>query len=121
MKLRRSVTKDDKPVGWVHYCPGCRSHHLIWVEQPNSETGARWTFDGNLEAPTFSPSVVCFHYVGADGKFENAYDENGKRRPDAVRKTDCHYFLRAGQLQFCSDSPHHLAGQTVPLPELPDP
>jgi hypothetical protein len=57
-----------------------------------------WTFDGNLEAPTFTPSFL--HSWGT-GKV-------------------CHYNLIAGWLQFCPDSTHGLAGKTVPLPDLPE-
>jgi hypothetical protein len=67
--------------------------HLIPVEEPHPN-GSRWTFDGNLERPTFNPSI---NYVGR-----------------------CHYFLHDGQLQYCSDSTHALAGKTIPLPPLPD-
>ena len=76
-----------------HYCPGCKSIHLIAVHEP-FENGAQWTFDGNAESPTFSPSINIVGY--------------------------CHYFIRAGKVEFCSDSKHHLAGQTVDLPDLPN-
>jgi hypothetical protein len=75
----------------AHWCPGCDSLHVINVEKPN-HCNALWTWDGNVEQPTFSPSI---NIVGV-----------------------CHYFIKAGQIEFCSDSRHALAGQTVPLPEL---
>jgi hypothetical protein len=55
--------------------------------------GARWTFDGNSDKPTFSPSM---NIVGR-----------------------CHYLLKEGMLQFLGDCNHELAGKIVPLPELP--
>lgn len=78
----------------AHYCPGCKALHRIDVNAPNKYTGARWTWDGNVQAPTFNPSI---NIVG-----------------------HCHYFVRDGQLQYCSDSKHALAGQTIPLPDIPD-
>jgi hypothetical protein len=36
-----------------------------------------------------------------------------------VQRTLCHYFIRAGKIEFCGDSPHNLAGQTVDLPDWP--
>lgn len=66
---------------------------MINVTKPNP-WGAIWSFDGNVEAPTFSPSI---NLVG-----------------------QCHYFIRAGRIEFCTDSKHELAGQTVPLPDIPD-
>ena len=77
----------------LHYCPGCKSLHLIAVYEP-FPNGAQWTFDGNAESPTFSPSI---NMVGV-----------------------CHYFIRSGKIEFCGDSKHHLAGQTVDLPDLPN-
>jgi hypothetical protein len=84
--------------GWMHWCPGCKNTHAIAVEKP-FENGARWTFDGNMEAPTFAPSVKV------------NWPEPGRV---------CHYFIKAGNIEFCSDSTHALAGKTVPLPEWPE-
>lgn len=88
--------------GFGHWCPGCKTMHYIAVDRPLSN-GARWSFDGNIEHPTFSPSVRI-----------RIPDWNGK--PESC----CHYFLRGGKLQFCADSTHELAGKTVPLPEFPE-
>lgn len=84
--------------GYVHRCPGCASMpdrasvHVITTENPYPN-GACWTFDGNLDAPTFSPSV----------------------RVGSREGTECHYFIKAGCIEYCSDSAHALAGQTVPM------
>jgi hypothetical protein len=32
----------------------------------------------------------------------------------------CHSFVRGGMIEFLGDSTHDLAGQTVPVPDLPD-
>ena len=84
--------------GWAHWCPGCDEMHVI----PDGATGPKWSFDGNLEKPTFSPSV--------------RHSWNWGPHED---KETCHYFLTAGVLCFCADSTHKLAGQNVPLPEFP--
>ena len=75
-----------------HWCPGCKQLHVIDVEQPN-HLGAKWQFDGNAEQPTFTPSI---NIVG-----------------------HCHYFITKGNISFCNDSRHVLAGQTVQLPDIP--
>lgn len=85
-----------------HFCPGCRWMHQIAVDQP-FPNGARWSFDGNADAPTFAPSVHIRLGFGDPGK------------PPRV----CHYFIRAGRIEFCGDSTHGLAGQTVDLPDIP--
>ena len=84
-KLRRATT------GLMHWCPACEEMHPL----PNT-----WTFDGNLESPTFSPS------------FKHSSTNAGS---NAV----CHYVLTAGVLYYQGDCTHVMAGQSVPLPDLP--
>lgn len=49
---------------WV-WCPGCDHMHPFTIEAPPGPDGDRlnsgvtWEWDGNLEAPTFSPSLLC--------------------------------------------------------------
>jgi Family of unknown function (DUF6527) len=87
MKLRRTT------VGFVFWCPGCDEVHQIWTE---GRGRANWDFDGNLENPTFSPSLLV-----------------------TWKNWVCHSFIKAGQIQFLSDCTHHLAGQTVPIADWP--
>ncbi len=77
----------------MHWCPGCKGRHVINVEKPNP-FGAVWSWNGNAEKPTFSPSI---NIVGR-----------------------CHYFIREGNIEFCGDSTHELAGKTVALPNIPE-
>lgn len=90
-KLRGSL---DEP---AHWCPGCEEMHVL----PWKRGG--WTFDGNVDAPTFTPSFKHTWTRGDDGGVEHV----------------CHYVLTAGVLNFCADSTHALAGKSVPLPDLP--
>lgn len=96
--------------GYAHWCPGCEEMHVI----PD-----RWTFDGNLLVPTFTPSVTITGKlrVLVDGNWTGEWVRDAA---GAARDSCCHYFLQGGQLQFCGDSTHALAGKTVPLPELPE-
>lgn len=89
--------------GYGHWCPGCKELHVIHTERPN-HCGAQWAFDGNVAAPTFGPSINI-----------SAHDPEGEL-PDER----CHYFLKGGVLQFLGDCTHALAGQSVPLPQLPE-
>lgn len=76
--------------GWTIYCPGCDDHHVL---------DERWTFNGDVDAPTFNPSLL---YRG-------------------LRVSPrCHSRIRDGKIEFLKDSSHKLAGQTVELPELED-
>lgn len=94
--------------GFGHWCPGCDSGHEIDTEEPNS-SGAKWSFNGDMERPTFSPSI---------NMKINTPDMGAHYQPD-IASTVCHYFITDGNIQFCGDSTHALAGKTVPLPDIP--
>ncbi len=55
---------------------------------------AGWQWNGDSERPTFTPVMR--------------------------QGLQCHYTLKDGVLRFFSDCAHELAGQTVPLPDLPE-
>lgn len=85
------------------WCPGCNQLHGVDFTGPDGvKPKVEWTFDGNLDAPTVSPSLLCRWPAGED-------------QTEQV----CHSFIVAGQWQFLADCTHALAGQTVPLPDLP--
>jgi hypothetical protein len=90
----------------AHWCPACKELHEIAVERPFNN-GARWTFNGSYELPTFTPSMNI--RIGP-------YPDGSKK---AGKMDICHYFLREGQLIYLSDCTHALAGQTIPVPDLP--
>lgn len=111
-KLRRATGTGQ--VMLLHWCPGCNEPHGIRIEAgadfPNGKP-ALWTFDGNYETPTFSPSIRCFT--------THTTDDDDKPLPEPIQETLCHYFIKAGMIEFCSDCPHRLSGQTVELPNWP--
>jgi len=116
MKLRQIYDFNHHLLGYAHWCPGCGEHHVFDTEQANPR-GARWSFDGNMEAPTFAPSMRVLHQPG-----EWAYDEatnNDKWVHTGPEVTKCHYNLTKGMLIYHGDCLHELAGQTVPLPDRP--
>ena len=80
-KLRRAEGR------YMHWCSGCQMTHPL----PDS-----WTFNGDLDKPTFSPSFK-----------------------QTVGDVTCHYFIREGRIEYCGDSWHELSGKTVELPDLP--
>jgi len=95
--------------GLLHWCPGCEHLHAIYTT-PSRPNGPKWDFNGDLSAPTFGPSVK--HSWGRFVDPKHVDEEPGE-------SGICHYFIRSGQIEFCSDSTHAFAGKTVPLPELP--
>lgn len=85
----------DEP---TFFCPGCHQLHRMNVKKPNPHTSAQWTWNNSFDKPTFHPSLVA--------------QSNGM--------TYCHSWIRDGRIEFLHDSVHHLAGQTVDLPDLPE-
>ena len=74
------------------FCPGCGFAH--WFKTH----GGGWTWNGDRERPTISPSVLAW--------------------ADAFR---CHSFVTDGRIRFLDDCTHKLRGQTVDLPEFDGP
>lgn len=108
------IATDGSP---VIFCPGCKSTHLLRL--------GVWSYNGNAERPTFSPSLLFTsgHYVrGEEGKpcwctFEQRFP--GRKLPESIGCHRCHSFVRDGMMQFLGDTSHSLAGQTVPVPDWP--
>lgn len=103
------------------YCPGCKTHHHI---QHGSDIGPNWGWNGSLERPTFSPSVLV---SGTDFTERGRADYEAWRaagHPDRGGKAFerapmvCHSFVTDGRIQYLGDCTHELAGQTVDLPPL---
>lgn len=87
--------------GLMFVCPGCALMHgnsgLHMLPINSTEKKPSWEWDGNLEAPTLSPSILT-----------------GKDTPNI-----CHSFLRGGVFEYLGDCTHALKEQHVPLPDLP--
>jgi hypothetical protein len=83
-------------------CPGCGMGHHARIAGPGVPHPC-WEFNGDLERPTLSPSLLVRW-------------EWGEERTPKV----CHSFVRDGQIQFLSDCTHEFAGKTIPLPAIED-
>lgn len=81
----RSITRKTI-VGYAIFCPACKCAHVL---------DNRWTFNGNMEKPTFRDSIAI-NTVGYV----------------------CHSYVTDGMIQFLADCTHDLKGQTVPLQEF---
>lgn len=88
-------------------CPGCEDVHQVHTG-PNG-----WTWDGSVDLPTISPSVLVRGVQWPVGE--------GFHKPRhtvaAGGQIVCHSFVRAGRIEFLGDSTHALAGQTADLPD----
>jgi hypothetical protein len=116
--ISRKLRNDDHH-GLTYYCQGCDSAHRIEVGN------GRWTWNGDAEKPTFSPSVkVTGTKMTAKGKADYqswlASGHPKRTEPFESSPSICHTFITDGKVQFLSDCTHELAGQTLDLPDLPD-
>lgn len=74
--------------GVAFWCPGCDGAHIVFLP--------RWSWNGNTERPTFSPSLLL-------------------TSPGYC----CHTITNDGIIQFCGDCTHALAGQSVAMIDWP--
>lgn len=81
--------------GWMVRCPVEQCHaHLFDL---------RWTFNGDLEKPTFRASMLSWAELGPERRMHR-----------------CHSYVTDGRIQFLDDCTHALKGQTVDLPDWDD-
>lgn len=110
-KMRRVGPEQGYTAGGLaHWCPACESMHAFAIDGYNS-SGAKWTWDGNVQAPTFNPSMNI--RIGPMPTVPVG-------RPDAGKILVCHYFLRGGVIEYLADCSHAMKGTRVPLPDLPE-
>lgn len=80
-------------------CPGCGWTHILNTDPARRP---RWTFNGDPDRPTLSPSINAWRdYTAPDRPAER-----------------CHSFVEDGRIRFLPDCTHALAGQTIDLPEI---
>lgn len=94
---------------YFHRCPACEEMHQL------PDNG--WTFDGNVDRPTFSPS---FKHGGLRARVEKGRWTGEWHRGADGKALDgtCHYIITAGMIQFLNDS-WHRRSDTIPMPEIP--
>ena len=112
--------------GLTFWCEGCKSAHTVWTgEGP----GPRWGWNGDVEKPVFTPSVLVTGRDFTDkgeADFE-AWHAAGCPKPAPqfeAADVRCHTFVgcngaRPGEIIFLGDCTHALAGQVRPLAEMP--
>ncbi|SRR5258708_769494 len=93
---------------YFHWCPACEEMHQL----PDS-----WTFNGDVNKPTFSPSFKHsgLRTVNIDGRWTGEWVRDVAGKP--VDGT-CHYIITDGKIQFCSDS-WHKRSDIVAMPPIP--
>src|SRR5262245_50262529 len=84
-------------------CAGCGSGHALPHFRPVTSTGPTWSWNGNVELPTVSPSVRTNY--------------RGPEDPPGAARSICHFTLINGIQHFHSDD-SILPNRDEPLREL---
>ena len=95
-------------------CPGCKYTHTVPVD---GSRGWKLKADESTGLPTLTPSIkeTRGHYVDKQPQPPNCPTCNDKENHEWYNCGCCHLILTEGQIQFCGDSTHSLAGKTVPM------
>ncbi len=126
--------------GLSFWCQGCRKAHVVWIAGQGPEDGRpRWSWNGDVERPVFTPSVLVRSY-----RYPNPYEpDNNPEHAEIRAKFEqagaaghdwmmdhpkwgrrCHSFVgcngaQPGEIIFLGDCTHELAGSVQALAELP--
>ena len=89
---------------FLFMCPGCGYAHQVWVKSNplrNNGNHPVWGWNGSMEKPTFTPSLLC----------------NGSMKSEEVREgyQRCHSFITDGKIHFLCDCSHELVNKTVEM------
>ena len=95
-------SKSTTEHGFTWLCPGCGEMHSVPI---GGHPRTNWKWNGDLEKPTFSPSVrVRWSNDGDHDRLANI----------------CHFFIRAGVADFCGDCTHEHAGKKLEVVSDPE-
>src|SRR6266852_5021326 len=98
---------------YAFHCPGCESAHAVTVEGTRDGSLAKWGWNGSMDAPTFSPSLLIRsgHYIpdrNSEQQCWCTYNAAHPNDPAPFVCSVCHSFVADGRIQFLSDSTHKL-------------
>lgn len=105
-------------------CPACETWHTVHYGQ---SMNPRWTWNGDLDKPTLSPSLLvqAIRSNLTDDEWKE-YDNLAAQCKDSQVLFDskfgvrCHSFVKDGSIQFLSDCTHAFANSTLAIPNWED-
>jgi len=90
------------------FCPDCQcTHHVRVAPHPHA-----WGFNGNYEAPTFTPSVLV---EGVERLTDEQYARIMAGEKIEPKPTRCHSSVTDGSIQYFGDCTHAMRGRTIQL------
>ena len=112
-KVKPITNQGGDLAGYSFRCPGCANYHVFYTQPWKSgsyvdgkwvpKDGPVWTFNGDMDNPTFGPSLLIY-----EGRFEDG----------ELSHPRCHLFVRNGKIQYCPDCGHDLKGKTVDMADV---
>lgn len=118
-KKIHAVLRDSGEVaGYSFYCPGCEETHFYQTP--------RWSFNGDEEKPTFTPSLLIRsgHYMEEYKEGDPCWCTYNTEHPDdhypSYTCYRCHISMTDGRIQFYNDCTHKLAGQVIDMLDWKD-
>lgn len=87
-------------------CPGCKTKHFFYTDQYHL-SGPKWQWNGDVNYPTVTPSMLMSTNI----------PRNEAEKANPVTYTQCHLFIKNGQIEYLPDCQHEYAGKTIPMIE----
>lgn len=100
-KAKAVLNEQGETVGYAVDCPGCGHWHVFNSRVRADGSGPRWQFSGDLDQPTFNPSMLTW-----------------SPGPNGERRNVCHSFVTGGFIDFLGDTTAHALRGRHPLPEI---
>jgi len=97
-----SILTVECKAGWLVKCKGCGREHIIPTK--NQLPQHNWTFDGNVESPTFRPSIN-----------ETCNDPSMKGYSPQAKRSCCHFTVTKGKIMYHGGTSHELIGKQLDL------
>lgn len=116
-KILREVshTPGDGHADFLFWCPACKCGHGVWTTGKNPSS-AIWQFNGNMEKPTFKPSLKIVQETWEPPVTpENMEQYHQKPWPQTKKTHVCHSVVTDGVISYCADCTHELAGKNIPM------
>lgn len=127
-KFKRTENQAGQFYGVRFHCPGCGYSHVLHTQETHPDIkGPRWTFNGDYDKPTLSPSILSqTHTWTPPVTPENLEEWRKAPWPQTKVPYVCHSFVgingaQPGQIIFLGDCTHALKGQVVDLPDIDAP
>lgn len=104
--LRQTMPAKNGNGPTLYYRCYCGSGHSIGILPAGSLSPRyRWSWDGNADVPTFTPSINAF---------------SSGIPTEGIPGWRCHHYVKDGKIEYLNDCTHEFAGVTLPMIDLSD-